>query len=456
MKKNWLEKFSLLLVLACFAFLSSQVVIASSYYEESLRLEKLGRYLEAYNVWHNSFNHVATDIFFQRLGWLDFQMGNFSAARLNYMKAIQANHRDEFSALGIIECFCREKKFNQAKSYGSYYYKLFPENKAFLYAYSKALYDGGFFADQIFLADQHPADRILNTTRGWSFFQQGKYSKARRTFVDLLASSEDDQEKVSLKNALAIVEKENQYRVGFFYTPIDYGRRLPEKTVKNLALIYSPDRWTHLRFIYGATETEDDSFTEDSFAFGMTKLFNRRNSLSFDFMGFSNNDTLTDNGQVYSLQFGRQTSNSIWAFIEADYTNFSVANAIQFSPRVLWLISPRHSLELKTYLTDYSDNAYFSDNAAAVRLKYSRSVSQDWKLSTYAWKGEKRLSFESDKNYSYNTLDEYLSGFGFEVDYVRTSFDIRFGYALNRLRPYGQAGARTTAGQWTLGLTYKD
>lgn len=456
MKKTRLVKFLLSFVLAGLIFLVPQSLSATPYYQESLRLEKLGRYLEAHNVWQQALNHVDQNAFFQRLGWLDYLMGNYAAARLNYMKAIEANRHDQFSALGIVDCYCREKKFEEAKSYGSYLLKIFPQNQTVRHAFSKALYDGGFYADQIFLADQYPADRVLNTTRGWSFWGQGKYSKARKTFVDLLASSENDQEKAALRKALQIVSKEKQYRVGFFYTPIDYGRRLPEKDVKNLALLYSYDRWTHLRFIYGATETEDDSFTEDSFAFGITKLFGRRNSLSFDFMGFSNNDPLTDGGQVYSLQYGRQTSNNVWAFIEADYTNFSVANALQFSPRILWLISPRHSLELKTYLSDFSDNSYFSDNAAAVRLKYSRTISQDWNFSTYIWKGEKRLAYESDKNYSYNTLDEYLSGVGFEVGYILRSFDLRFGYALNRLRPYGQAGARTNAGQWTIGVTYKD
>jgi outer membrane protein assembly factor BamA len=118
---------------------------------------------------------------------------------------------------------------------------------------------------------------------------------------------------------------------------------------------------------------------------------------------------------------------------------------------------PRNSLELKTYFTKYSKNSYFSGNNFAARLKFTRYLTKDLHFSSFAWKGQKRLSYESDKGYSFNALDEYTSGFGLEVGYnIGESFELKLGYAVNSVKPYEQPGTTTYAGQWTLGLTTKD
>jgi hypothetical protein len=216
---------------------------------------------------------------------------------------------------------------------------MLPSNEAVLNAYSKALYEYGEYAEQIRLAHLHPENKIINSTRGWSLFQQGKYTESKRVFAELLKNCESDAEASILKNAMKTAEKESQTRVGFFYTPIDYGATLSDKIVRNVAFLYSPNKWSHLRFIYGYTNASDRTFNEHSFALGFTKLFDKRNSLSFDYMYFSNNDPLSDNGNVWSLQFGRQTGKNLWLFMEADYSSFFSANAIQLSPRALWTLS---------------------------------------------------------------------------------------------------------------------
>ncbi|MEW6708834.1 MAG: hypothetical protein AB1403_03345 [Candidatus Riflebacteria bacterium] len=436
-------------------FLASCHAFSATYFDESLRLEKAGRYLESYQAWQNAKMYVSDDIYYQRLGWLNYLMGNYQAGRLDYLNAIKSNPRDSVSAVGIMNCLLAEKRHADARQYGNYLFKMFPGDNSILTIYSKALFDGGFYAEQIKLSENNPDHRPLNATRGWSFFMQGKYSKAVKTFSDLIATCQDKNELASLKDALKTAEKESQYKAGFFYTPIDYNNSLPDKAVKNLALLYSPNKWTHFRLIYGLTEANDNSFNEDSFALGVTKLFGK-NSLSFDFMNFSNNDPLTDNGNIFSLQYGRNTSKKVWLFLEIDYSDFAAANALQFSPRVFWKITPKDSLELKTYFIDYSDNNYFSDNGAAAKLAYTRILSDQFSITPYVWKGVKRLAYESDKNYSYNALDKYLSGYG--IDFKLNTgkfFDLQLGFAQNRIRPYNRLNNRTYAEQWTLGVIFK-
>ncbi len=452
-----MRKILILIVLVSLVGLVPVASLANTYFDESLRLEKAGRYMESYEVWQQGRTYVADGVFYQRLGWLCFLMGDYGAGRLNYLNAIKADPTDVTSALGLMNCLSAEKRYKEACNYGNYLFKMLPSNEAVLNAYSKALYECGRYAEQIRLAQLHPQNRVLNSTRGWSLFQQGKYSKSRKMFLDLLPGSKTEQESAILKNAIQTAERGSQAQVGFFYTPINYGASLPDKIVKNAAVLYSPDKWTQLRFIYGSTETSDDTFNENSFSLGFSKLFDRKNSLSFDFLHFNNDDALTDNGNVFSLQFGRQTGKNIWLFMEADYSSFTAANAVQLSPRVLWTFSARNSLEFKTYLTRYSRNPYFSGNNIAGRLKFTRYLTKDLNFSSFVWTGRKRLSYESDKSYSYNALDRYTGGFGLEFGYtLNDSFDLKLGYAQNRFESYSQSGISKYAGQWTLGLTIKD
>lgn len=424
--------------------------------ENSLRFEKIGEYKQAMVEWEKAKHTFTENIFNQRLAWLEYLMGHYDVSLSLYEKAVLTNQNDVISFLGMINCYSALKNYEKACDFSSYLLKKFPDNLNVRRAASSVFYYGGKYKAQIDLALKFSNDRVINTTRGWSLYQQGKYNSARFFFKEMLKSAKTETEKKSLQKAVYECEIKEQFTLGMFYTNIQYALNLPDKRVENAVFLYSPHKWNQYRFIYGNTETSDSSFQEDSFNIGYTSVFKRNYTFIFDFTTFSSNDAYSDTGKVFSFQLLKKLSSKFTAGIEYDYSNYDQFNVSQFSPRIYYQIDRKTGLEFKTYFIQPSDNTLFSGNNQAFLLKFNRILCKNLFFNTMLWTGDKRYSVETDKSYVFNTPDVYESGYALGLDYMtKKSMGFTVGYSRNRFKSY-TTGDRGNSGQWTFGMKLRN
>lgn len=444
-------------LLMLFGFLLfAQTAWSNVFYENSLRHEKKGDYRQALIEWKEAEHTVTENIFYQRSAWLEYLMGHYEAALLYYQKAVSKNQDDITSCLGVINCFSALKKYEQACDFAEYLLDYFPDNLGVRRAASGAYYNAGRYAVQIKMARKFSSDRVINTTRGWSLYQQGKYNSAKAFFRLMAGTAKNDTERLSLKKAAYECEKKEQFTLGMFFTNIQYGLNFPDKRVMNGVFLYSPHKWSQYRFIYGNTDTSDSSFTEDSYSIGYSNTFKKDYTLMFDFMNFSNNDSFSDEGKVFSFQLLKVLSPRFTAALEYDYSNYDFFNVNQFSPRLYCQIDKKTGIEFKTYFINHSENTFFTGDNQAYSLKMNRILRKNFYVNALFWTGDKRFSVESDKSYVYNTPDVYESGYALDLNY-RTKRNLAFtlGYGKNRLKTY-TTGDRMNSTQWTFGMKLRN
>ncbi|PKK89069.1 MAG: hypothetical protein CVV64_16105 [Candidatus Wallbacteria bacterium HGW-Wallbacteria-1] len=416
----------------------------------SIGLEKAGQYEKAISSWVKAEGEVTPHVFHQRLGWLNYLGGWYKTGLDHYLESTITKPGDYNSILGVVNCLMALGRYQEARPILENLFSLNDQDLLLLRTYSTLLYSGGFYKDQINLAIDNPDDPILNTTRGWSYFQQGKYSSARDTFKKLLQDAPQDK---TLLSALESAYMPGSLNAGFFNTSISYGLGLPDKTVRNGLLSYSPHKWLSLRGIYSRTTTTDRSFMESSYDLGMTMTFGKDHTFGMDYLWFNNNDALSDSSHLISLQLGTKLSDKSWINLEGDFSAYNQLNVRQFSPRIDWTPNRGWWFQLKGYIISHTGANSPGGNQSAVKLTVTKYVRANWKISGHFWEGEKRLSFESDKVFSFNTLDLYTGGFGFEVAYTAPrAIEIQAGYVSQTMEPFALGGASTTANQITLGL----
>ncbi len=165
-------------------------------FNKSISLEKKGDYTNAIKVIKNIYDENSYEINL-RLGWLNYQTGNFSESNVYYQRAIKLMPYSEEAKFGLVLPKAALGKWDEVKNLYEQILTNSPNNTIVNYRLGLIYYGRKDYANSLKcfgkVVNLYPFDYDGLLMYAWTNFQTGKIREAKILFNKVLLISPDDK-----------------------------------------------------------------------------------------------------------------------------------------------------------------------------------------------------------------------------------------------------------------------